>query len=86
MKQLDRGGFNTLAVPSRSRSVVSDSVTPHTVAHQPPLSMRCPRREYWSGLPFPVPGYPPDPGIEPASLVSPALAGRFFTPEAPGQP
>ena len=31
------------------------------------------RREYWSGLPFPSPGDLPDPGIEPASPVSPAL-------------
>ena len=38
-----------------------------------------PRREYWSGLPFPTPGYLPDPGIEPAS---PALAGGFFTTSA----
>ena len=60
-----------------SLSVVSDSfVTPWTVAHQAPLSMRFPRQEYWSGLPFPFPGDLPHPGIEPAS---PALAGRFFT-------
>ena len=26
-----------------------------------------------------------DPGIKPASLVSPALAGRFFTTEPPGK-
>ena len=31
------------------------------------------------GVPFPVPGYLPNPGIEPESLVSPALTGRFFT-------
>ena len=37
------------------------------VAHQAPLSMQFPRQEYWSGLPFPSPGYLPDPGIEPAS-------------------
>ena len=37
------------------------------------------RQEYWSGLPFPTPGDLPDPGTELASLVSPALAGRFFT-------
>ena len=37
-----------------SCSVVSDSfVTPWTVAHQAPLSMGFPRREYWRGLPFP---------------------------------
>ena len=38
-----------------------------------------PRWEYWRGLPFPTPGYLPDPGIEPAS---PALAGGFFTTSA----
>ena len=37
-------------------------------------------QEYWSGLPFPTPGDLPDPGIEPASIVSPALAGGFFLP------
>ena len=37
------------------------------------------RQEYWSGLPCPPPGDLPDPGIEPTSLVSPVLAGRFFT-------
>ena len=52
---------------------------PLTVACQAPLFMKFPRQEYWGGLPFPTPGDPPDPGIEPASLASPALAGRFFT-------
>ena len=37
------------------------------------------RQEYWSGLPCSSPGDLPDPGIEPASLTSPALAGGFFT-------
>ena len=58
-------------------------VTPWTVARQAPLSTGFPRREYWSGLPFPSPGDLPYPGIEP---VSPALAGRFFTTEPPGKP
>ena len=40
------------------------------------------RQEYWSGLPFLPPGDLPDPGIEPASLASPALAGGFFTTSA----
>ena len=41
-----------------SRSVVSDSfVTPWTVARQFPLSVEFFRQEYWSGLPFPSPGY-----------------------------
>ena len=60
-------------------------VTPWTVscqadvACQAHLSMRFSRQECWSGLPFPSPGYLSDPGIKPASLMSPALAGGFFT-------
>ena len=54
-------------------------VTPWTVVHQVPLSVEFSRQEYWSGLPFSIPGDFPDPGIEPASLASPALAGGFFT-------
>ena len=50
-----------------------------TVAHQAPLSMRFFRQEYWSGLPCPPKGDLPEPGIELVSLVSPALAGGFFT-------
>ena len=61
-------------------------VTPRTVAHQAPLSMGFPRQEYWSGLPFHSPGDLPNPRIKPTSLVSPALAGRFFTPMPPGSP
>ena len=37
------------------------------------------RQEYWSGLPCPPPGDLPNPGIKPASLMSPALAGGLFT-------
>ena len=69
-----------------SCSVVSNSATPWTVAHQAPLSMEFSRQEYWSELPFPIPGDLPNLGINPASLVSPALAGRFFTTEPPGKP
>ena len=36
-------------------------------------------QEYWSGLPCPLSGDLPNPGIEPVSLMSPALAGGFFT-------
>ena len=61
-------------------------VTPWTEAHEDPLSMEFCRQEYWRGLPFPPPGYLPDPGIEPVSLASPALAGRFFTNVPPGKP
>ena len=53
-----------------------------TLAHQAPLSMGFFRQEYWNGLPFPSPGLLPDPGIEVTSLMSPALAGRFFTTSA----
>ena len=54
-------------------------VTPLTVARQAPLSIEFPRQEYWSGLPCPLPGDLPDPGIEPMSLMPPALAGGFLT-------
>ena len=57
-------------------------MTPWTVAHQAPLSMGFSRQENWSGLSCPPPGDLPDPGIEPASPESPALAGRFFTARA----
>ena len=53
-----------------------------TVAHQALLSMGFSRQEYWNGLPFPPAGNLPDPGIKPESLMSPALAGRFFTTNA----
>ena len=46
--------------------------------HQSLLSMGFSRQEYWSGLPCPSPGHPPDPGTEPASL-----AGRFFITVSP---
>ena len=48
--------------------------------------MGFPRQEYWSGLPVLSPGDLPDPGIEPESPKSPALAGGFFTTEPPGKP
>ena len=60
-------------------------VTPWIVACRAPLSMRFPRQEYWSKFPLPSPGDLPNPGIEPTSLVSPALAGGFFTIVPPGK-
>ena len=54
-------------------------VIPWTAALQAPLSLGFSRQEYWSGLPCPPPGDLPNPGIKPVSLVSLALAGRFFT-------
>ena len=56
---------------------MSDSATLWPVARQAPLSMGFTREEYWGGLPFP--SDLPNPGVKPASLVSPALAGGFFT-------
>ena len=50
-----------------------------TVARQALLSMGFSRREHWNGLPCHPPGDLPDPGIQPTSLVSPALAGGFST-------
>ena len=59
---------------------MSDSLQPTlwTVAHQVPLSIGFSRQEYWSGLPFPPPGDLPNPEMEPASFISPTLAGGFF--------
>ena len=57
-------------------------VTLWITARQSPLSMGFSRQGYWSGLPCPPPGDFPDPGIEPKSLMSPVLAGRFFTTSA----
>ena len=53
--------LDSLEGDSLSCSVVSDSVTPWTVAHQAPQSIGFPRQEYWSGLPFPPPGESPQP-------------------------
>ena len=52
---------------SVSHSVMPDSATPWTAAHQVPLPMGFPRQECWSGLPFPSPGDLPNTGIEPRS-------------------
>ena len=66
-----------------SCKVVSKSfVTPWALACQAPLSMRCSRQEYWSGLPCPPPGDLPYPGIKAKSLTPPALAGGFLTTSA----
>ena len=55
--------------------------TPWTVAYQVSLSMGFFRQEYWSGLPFPSPGDPPDPGIKPRS---PTLEADALTDELSG--
>ena len=58
-------------------------VTPWIAAHQAPLSMGFPRQEYWSGLLFPSPGDPSDPGIKPGL---PALLAGSLPSEPPGKP
>ena len=57
-----------------------------TIACQAPLSVGFPREECWSGVSSPTPGDLPDPGMEPVSLASLALAGRFLTTAPPGEP
>ena len=54
-----------------------------TVAHEAPLSMGFSRQEYWSGLPFPPPGHPSDPGMEHGSLHRQADS---LQTEPPGKP
>ena len=50
-------------------------VIPWPGAHQAPLSIGFSRQEYWSELPFPLPGDIPNPGIE---ATSPALQADFL--------
>ena len=79
--------FPSIPFPSSSMHVKSFQSCP-TLCNpidcrlQAPLSMRFSRQEYSSGLPFPTTGDLPDPGIKPASLMSPASAGRFLTTSA----
>ena len=68
---------------AQSRPTLS---APWTAAHQASLSMEFFSQIYWSGLPFPIPGNLPDPGIKPVSPASPALTGWFFTTVLPGKP
>ena len=58
--------------------------TPWSVARHAPLSMGFSRQQYWSGLPFPPPGYLSHPGFKPGFPASPGLAGGFFTTESNG--
>ena len=66
----------------KSLSRVRLFVTLWTVAHQAPPSMGFSRQEYWSGLPFPLPGDLPNPGIE---SRSPALQADALTSEPPAK-
>ena len=64
-------------------SCVQFCVTLWTVACQAPPSMGLSSQEYWNGFLCPPPGDLPNLGIDPVSLMSPALAGKFFTTEPP---
>ena len=52
-------------------------------AHEVPLFTKFSRQEYWSGVPFPSPGYLPDAGIKPGSLI---LQADSLPSEPPGKP
>ena len=75
-----------MCVHAQLLSQVRLFATQWTAALQTPLSLGFLRQEYCSGLPFPPPGDLSDVGIEPESLVLPALAEEFFTTEPPGKP
>ena len=78
--------FPLMYMHAQLLSCVRLSVTLWTVACQAPLSVGFSRQEYWSGVPFPLSGDLPNPGIKSISLESPALVGGFFTTEPPGKP
>ena len=73
--------YDTGSVGSVSHSLVSDCVTPWTVARQALLSTGFFRQGYWSGLPFPSPGDLHNPGIKPQSA---ALQADSLPSEPPG--
>ena len=61
------------------------ALAPWTVAFEALLSVGFSRQKYWSGLSCPPAGDLPNPGTEPMSLMSPALAGGLFTTPPPGK-
>ena len=73
----------SLIVLLLSRSVVSDSAAPWTVARQAALSMGFSRQKYWSGLPCPPPGDLPNPGVK---ARSPALQVILYHLSHQGRP
>ena len=76
--------LNTLinTVKRKPFSHVQLFATPWTAAHQAPLSMKCSRQEYWSGLPVPSPGDLPNLGIK---ARSPTLQVDYLLTESPGK-
>ena len=71
--------FECVCVCVCALSHVSVFASPWTVVHQAPLFIEFSKQEYWSSLPFPMLEDLCDVGIKPEVLVTPALAGRFFT-------
>ena len=84
MKQCKRGKKGVYGSPVHAKflELCLTLCNPTDCSMQGPLSMGFSRQEYWSGLPSPPPGDLPDPGIEPAFLMSPALADVFLTMSA----
>ena len=66
-----------------SCSLMLDTTTPRTVAHQAPQSMEFSKEEYWSELPCPPPRDITNPEMEPGS---PALKVNSLPSEPPGKP
>ena len=72
----NRTGCALLCLAALSRPALCDPINCSPPRLLCPLEF--PRQEYWSGLPCPPPGDLLSPGLEPVSLMSPALAGGFF--------
>ena len=66
--------------------LLKDPVLLFNSVRQPPLFTEFSKQAYWSGLPFPIPGDIPDPGIEPMSPVSPAMQMDSLPTEPPEKP
>ena len=68
---------------AQSLNCIQLFATTWTVSRQAPLSMGFPRQKYWSGLPFPPPGYLPNPKMEPVSPAGRQSLYYWATREAP---
>ena len=75
-----------LCMGANSLQLCPTHCNPMTLAHQALLSMGFSKKEYWSGLPCPLPGDLLDPGIEPISLMFPVLAAGSLPLVPPGKP
>ena len=82
MHRTDKGHFLARCMCTELLSHVQLFVTPWTVSCQAPLFLEFSRQEYWSGLPFPLPGDLPNTGIEPKF---PALQTDSLPSQPPGK-